>query len=61
MSGTVGMVADFFVGGGTTGVVALKLGRRFVGCDGAPPAAQAIQRRITAEWMAQELPPESHQ
>jgi len=27
------VVADFFVGGGTTGAVALKNGRRFIGCD----------------------------
>lgn len=27
------IVLDPFVGGGTTGVVALDLGRRFVGCD----------------------------
>ena len=26
-------VADFFLGGGTTAVVAKKLGRRFIGCD----------------------------
>ena len=27
------LVADFFLGGGTTAVVAKKLGRRFIGCD----------------------------
>jgi DNA modification methylase len=26
-------VADFFMGGGTTAVVAKKLGRKFIGCD----------------------------
>lgn len=27
------VVADFYIGGGTTGAVAMKLGRKFVGCD----------------------------
>ena len=27
------VVADFFMGGGTTGAVALKKGRKFIGCD----------------------------
>lgn len=27
------LVADFFLGGGTTAVVSKKLGRRFIGCD----------------------------
>ena len=27
------IVADFFMGSGTTGEVALELGRKFIGCD----------------------------
>jgi site-specific DNA-methyltransferase (adenine-specific) len=39
------LVCDPFVGGGTTAVVALALGRRFVGCDvDAKCVAQAKQR-----------------
>jgi DNA modification methylase len=41
-----GTVADFFVGGGTTGVVALKLGRRFIGCDVSRVAVSVAASRM---------------
>lgn len=39
-------VADFFMGGGTTGAVALKLGRRFVGCDVSRVAVSVTASRM---------------
>src|SRR5690606_38199292 len=41
-----GTVADFFVGGGTTGAVALKLGRRFIGCDVSRVAVSVAASRM---------------
>jgi len=38
------LVCDPFLGGGTTALVALALGRRFIGCD-IDAAAIAIARR----------------
>ncbi len=40
------VVADFFMGGGTTGAVALKLGRRFVGCDVSRVAVSVSASRM---------------
>ena len=42
------LVADFFMGSGTTGVAALKLGRKFVGCDVNPEAVRIATNRIEA-------------
>lgn len=38
------LVIDPFVGRGTTGISALRLGRRFLGCDVNPDAVQANER-----------------
>lgn len=40
------MVADFFMGSGTTCEVALELGRKFVGCDIGDKACQITKERI---------------
>ena len=40
------MVADFFLGGGTTAVVAKKLGRRFTGCDISEKACEVTVRKL---------------
>src|ERR1700742_2921717 len=40
------LVLDPFCGTGTTGAVARKLGRRFVGCEGDPAYARAAEKRI---------------
>jgi DNA modification methylase len=40
------LVADFFMGSGTTGVVAHKLGRRFIGCDVGRVALHAARKRL---------------
>lgn len=40
------IVADFFMGSGTTGEVALELGRRFIGCDIGEKACQISKDRI---------------
>lgn len=40
------VVADFFMGGGTTGAVALKLGRRFIGCDVSRVAVSVAGSRL---------------
>lgn len=41
-----GIVADFFMGGGTTGAVALKLKRRFIGCDVSRVAVSVTASRL---------------
>jgi len=41
-----GTVADFFAGSGTTGVVACRLGRNFVGIELNPEYAEMAERRI---------------
>jgi DNA modification methylase len=41
------VVADFFMGGGTTGAVALKLGRRFIGSDVSRVAVSVTSSRLT--------------
>lgn len=40
------LVADFFLGGGTTAVVAKKLGRRFVGCDISAKACEVTVGKL---------------
>lgn len=40
------VVADFFMGGGTTGAVALKMGRRFIGCDVSRVAVSVTASRM---------------
>lgn len=40
------VVADFFLGGGTTAAVAMKLGRKFVGCDISRVAASVTLDRL---------------
>ena len=45
-SNTGDVVADFFMGGGTTGAVALKLGRRFVGSDVSRVAVSVTSSRL---------------
>src|ERR1700756_5740657 len=42
------LVLDPFSGTGTTGAVAKKLGRRFVGCERDPSYARAAEKRIAA-------------
>jgi tRNA G10 N-methylase Trm11 len=41
-------ILDPFVGGGTTGVVALKLGRRFIGIDRDQSAIEMTKARLSA-------------
>jgi ParB-like chromosome segregation protein Spo0J len=41
-------VLDPFCGGGTTGVVAVKMGRRFIGIDKDPTAIETTRSRINA-------------
>lgn len=40
------IVADFFMGGGTTGAVALKLGRKYIGCDISRVAVSVTASRL---------------
>lgn len=40
------LVADFFLGGGTTAVVAKKLGRKFVGCDISAKACEITKAKL---------------
>jgi DNA modification methylase len=39
-------VADFFMGGGTTGAVAMKFGRRFIGSDISRVAVSVTAGRL---------------
>jgi hypothetical protein len=43
-----GLVLDPFVGSGTTGAVAVRLGRRFAGCDVRPEQVELARLRIAA-------------
>lgn len=45
------IVADFFMGSGTTCVVAKELGRKYIGCDINPRAIEIAEKRI-AETLA---------
>ncbi len=42
------LIVDPFLGGGTTGIVALQLGRRFIGADVEQEAIDATRRRLAA-------------
>jgi site-specific DNA-methyltransferase (adenine-specific) len=42
------LVADFWLGSGTTAVAAARLGRRFVGCDVNPEAIRITRERLAA-------------
>jgi DNA modification methylase len=52
------LVLDPFMGAGTTGLVAQRLGRRWIGCELNPEYAAMAERRIAGETMG--LPLESH-
>ncbi len=41
------LVADFFLGGGTTAVVARKLGRKFIGCDISVKACEVTVKKLS--------------
>jgi methylase of polypeptide subunit release factors len=43
------LVADLFVGSGTTSVVAARLGRRWLAADASPAAIATARRRLLAE------------
>lgn len=43
-----GVVLDPFMGRGTTGLAALELGRRFIGCDKSPAYFTAAKRLLTS-------------
>ena len=43
------MVLDPFAGAGTTGLVALRLGRRFVGIELSPEYVEMAKRRIEGD------------
>lgn len=47
-----GIVLDPFFGSGTTGVVALRHGRRFIGCELNPEYVQIARRRLNGVQMA---------
>jgi DNA modification methylase len=40
------IVADFYMGSGTTGEVALELGRKFIGCDIGDKACKISKKRL---------------
>ena len=40
------VIADFFVGSGTSMVVAKELGRRYIGCDINPKAVEITNKRL---------------
>jgi site-specific DNA-methyltransferase (adenine-specific) len=42
-----GVVLDPFMGSGTTGVAAVKMGRRFIGCEQSPEYFEIACRRLT--------------
>ena len=49
-----GLVLDPFTGSGTTGVVALRNGRNFIGCELNPDYVSLAKRRIEKEGICQE-------
>ncbi len=44
------LVADFFLGGGTTAVVSKRLERRFVGCDISLKACKVTINKLYPDW-----------
>ncbi len=51
-----GIVADFFCGSGTTGVVAKELGRNYIMCDVSPKAVEISEMRLEGISEAQNKP-----
>lgn len=51
-SRTDGIVLDPFFGSGTTGVVALRHGRRFIGCELNPEYVQIAKKRLNGVQMS---------
>jgi DNA modification methylase len=49
-------VLDPFAGSGTVGVVALRYGRRFIGCELNPEYVGMARRRIAGPLFAEDLP-----
>ena len=49
------IILDAFAGGATTGVAALRLGRRFIGVEKRPAMAAAARERLTAEEQGHSL------
>jgi site-specific DNA-methyltransferase (adenine-specific) len=47
-----GLVVDPFAGSGTTGVAALRTGRRFLGCEIVPAYQTLANERLAAEERA---------
>lgn len=52
-SGEGDVVADFFIGGGTTAAVAQRLGRRFIACDQSRVAIAVTAERLKQQAMTQ--------
>ena len=44
------LICDPFLGGGTTAVVSLALGRKFVGCDIDAACVEKAKQRVEASW-----------
>lgn len=53
------IIVDPYMGSGTTGVAAIKLGRRFIGCEIDPAYFDVACRRIEEQWRQAPLPLES--
>lgn len=49
------VVADFFIGGGTTAAVAQRLGRHFIGCDQSRVAIAITAERLKQQAMTRSL------
>ena len=49
------VVADFFMGSGTVGKVALKLRRKFLGCDLNPDYVEMARKRLEPLLRQKEL------
>jgi hypothetical protein len=52
-----GLVVDVFSGSGTTAKMAVRLGRRFAGCDIRQSEVDLTRRRVAAELAAGRPPP----
>ncbi len=50
-----GVVLDPFTGSGSTGVAALREGRRFVGAELSPHYAEVAEQRLRAELTKDDL------
>jgi len=49
------LVADFFMGSGTTAVVADRLGRKFFGCDINPDYVEMALQRLEKDRAGRQL------